>query len=375
MTASEALALPLEVIAAGQTDRGCVRSANEDSLLVRPDLGLYVVADGAGGHSAGNVASAIATTAVAKHFDATDAEYRQKPEVDGFGLWTGARRIAVAVQRANAAVIEIARTSNKYRGMGTTIVCALVSPETGRLHIAHAGDSRCYRLRGGVLECLTQDHSIITDVIEQYPELEDEAISRLPRKAVTRALGMEPTLRVSVRSYDALVGDRYLLCSDGLTNELREAVLAEMLGASSQPSDIAADLVRLAKEAGGRDNVTALVLECRKGADADEPRTLPRFRRPAISEPDIVLAEEEGSQPEIVLIRSQGTSGDDLSDPRISVVPVTPVDSQMIQALDRVASVMGGSRKCPRCTADVEGTAATCSRCGYSMDEQPPSRR
>src|SRR5689334_9150270 len=98
------------------------RSSNEDTLLVRADIGLYVVADGAGGHNAGNVASAIATSALAKFFDASEAEFRTKPEMDQFGLFTAARRLSTAVQNANGAVIEIARSSNRFRGMGTTVV-------------------------------------------------------------------------------------------------------------------------------------------------------------------------------------------------------------------------------------------------------------
>ncbi|HEX7670685.1 MAG TPA: protein phosphatase 2C domain-containing protein, partial [Polyangiaceae bacterium] len=230
MTELDLSALPLEVFAAGETDRGCKRASNEDTLLVRSDLGLYVVADGAGGHNAGNVASAIATSAVAKHFDASEIESRDRPEIDAFGLWTAARRLSSSVQRANTAVIEIARSANKYRGMGTTIVCALLVPETGRLHIAHVGDSRCYRLRSGTLELLTHDHSILNDVMELYADLDDAALTRLPRKVITRALGLDEQVRVSVRTFQARVGDRYLLCSDGLTGELRESLLENLLG-------------------------------------------------------------------------------------------------------------------------------------------------
>ena len=124
--------LPLEFVAAGETDRGLLRATNEDALLeVRSDLGLYVVADGAGGHSAGNVASAIATTALGKHFDSTKADYESKPEVDAFGLWTGARRLAAGIHRANAAVMEIARSSNKFLGMGTDDRLRARRPEHG----------------------------------------------------------------------------------------------------------------------------------------------------------------------------------------------------------------------------------------------------
>src|SRR5688572_13834956 len=127
--------LPLCVTAAGETDRGLRRSCNEDAVLLRADLGLYIVADGAGGQDAGNVASALAATTVAKYFDQTEPEFASMPEVDAHGLWTGARRVSAAVQRANMAVVEIAQAANKYRGMGTTIVCALAVPRSGRLHV------------------------------------------------------------------------------------------------------------------------------------------------------------------------------------------------------------------------------------------------
>ncbi len=255
---------PLDVVAAGETDRGCRRAANEDALLVRSDVGLYVVADGAGGHSAGNVASAIATTALAKVFDASEPEYRDKPERDAFGLFTAARRLSVSVQKANQSVIEIARSSNKYRGMGTTIVCALVVPQTGRIHLASVGDSRCYRMRHGMLELLTSDHSILNDVMELYAELDDTALARLPRKAVTRALGLEERVRVSVRTLTALPGDRYLLCSDGLSSELDESAIGALLARDAPPAELVRDLVQAAKDAGGRDNVTAVVLEVKR---------------------------------------------------------------------------------------------------------------
>ncbi|HVU04674.1 MAG TPA: protein phosphatase 2C domain-containing protein [Polyangiaceae bacterium] len=368
------VALPLEVVSAGETDRGIRRSSNEDSLLVRSDLGLYVVADGAGGHSAGNVASAIATSAVAKWFDGSEAEYRDKPEMDAFGLWTAARRLSIAVQNANTAVIDIARTSNRYRGMGTTIVCALLSPETGRLHIAHVGDSRCYRLRDGTLELLTHDHSILNDVMELYADLDDQALGRLPRKVITRALGLDERVRVALRTYRALVGDRYLLCSDGLTGELGESVLETLVGVSAPIPDVVRDLVRAAKEAGGRDNITALVVDCKQGTASSTRQSPPRFTTTARfggSQPEIIASELSGSAAEIVFFNPPGK--DDKAEPHISVVPVNSVDAQTIRALDKVAGALQNEeRKCVRCSALMSGALA-CPRCGYTESE-PLSR-
>jgi serine/threonine protein phosphatase PrpC len=379
------IALLLDVLAAGETDRGCKRASNEDTLLVRADLGLYIVADGAGGHSAGNVASAIATSEVAKRFDASEAASEGVPEVDAFGLWSAARRLSAAVHEANKAVIEIARSSNKYRGMGTTIVCALVVPETGRIHVAHVGDSRCYRMRNAALELLTPDHSILNDVVELYPELDDAALSRLPRKAVTRALGMEERVRVGVRTFQALAGDRYLLCSDGITGELGEAVLANLLGQSASAGDVVRELVRAAKDVGGRDNVTALVVDCRAASPgAVRPRPPPRTvptpvpSKPRTAPPPDPQVELNGptelSDPEIVLFRTEGTKRDH-SEPMISVVPVNTADAQMIRALDRVAGTLGGEEiSCVRCGVKMDAGTLACPRCGYS-DNEVLSRR
>jgi len=356
----------MDLTASGETDRGLVRESNEDALLVRSDLGLYVVADGAGGHNAGNVASAMAITAVAKHIEASEPADIERPERDVFGIWTAARRLAVSVQRANTAVMDIAQTSNKYRGMGTTIVCALFNAETGRLHLAHAGDSRCYRLRADALECLTIDHSILTDIVEQFPEIDDEAMARLPRKAVTRALGMDAALRVSVRSLQARPGDRYLLCSDGLTGEINDDKITQLLGSGKNVSDAARALVHAAKEAGGRDNVTALVVECR-GTPTVPRRVLtpPGGRKAMGTIPDVVIT--PSGAPEIVLMRSQ-VSQNEGADPAISVIPIGQADEQMIRALDEVAPILGATRKCGRCGFSMETWAALCPRCGYSNE-------
>jgi hypothetical protein len=139
--------LALTIRAAGATDIGRVRKHNEDTVLLRDDLQLYIVADGAGGHNAGNVASALATTAIANFFENTQKDVDSIPEYDEFGFSTGARRLARAIQRANRDIIEIAKSSMRHRGMGTTVVAAWARPELGVIHLGHVGDSRCYRHR------------------------------------------------------------------------------------------------------------------------------------------------------------------------------------------------------------------------------------
>jgi len=248
--------------AAGATDVGRRRSHNEDTVLVREDLGLYLVADGAGGHNAGEVASALCARSMANYFGATIRSSHQSPDYNRFGMPNGARRLSAAVLKANRDIVEISRTSNAHRGMGTTVVAAYFTHRTGMLHVAHVGDSRCYRLRGTHLEQLTKDHSLMTDVLEQRPELDDQVLARLPKNVVTRALGIDDQLRVSVRSYAVAEGDRYLLCSDGLSGPVAAPDLAKALKEGASSEETAAHLIELANAAGGPDNIGTIVLHC-----------------------------------------------------------------------------------------------------------------
>ena len=263
------MALDLVLRAAGLTDVGKHRQSNEDAVLVRDDLDLYVVCDGAGGHRSGEVASALAVRSLANYFGATIRRTHESPEFDRFGIPGGARRLSAAILKANQDVFEISKSNPQHKGMGTTVVAACFSPRSGLMHVGHVGDSRCYRMRGGHLELLTQDHSLLTDVLEQRPELDDTVLERLPKNIVTRALGIDPKLRVSLRSYAVVAGDRYLLCSDGLSGMLTAHEIAIALGAHAEPGAIAQDLVGRSNAAGGRDNIAALVIECTQGPEAD----------------------------------------------------------------------------------------------------------
>ncbi|MFZ5895690.1 MAG: PP2C family protein-serine/threonine phosphatase [Myxococcota bacterium] len=277
----------------GNTDVGRVRSNNEDAVLVRSDLFLYVVADGAGGHAAGEIASRLAVRSIENFFGATVRATHERPEFDRFGIPSGARRLSQAVLKANADVIEIAKSSVPHRGMGTTVVAACFSPRSGLLHVAHVGDSRCYRLRSGHLELMTQDHSLVTDIIEQRPDLDDEVLARLPKNVVTRALGMDARLRVSIRSHAVVPGDKYLLCSDGLSSMVTVEELAETLNRSEPTEAVVERLIAIANAAGGSDNIAALVIECQGGheharpADASLPGATSGAER--LSEPELLI--------------------------------------------------------------------------------------
>jgi protein phosphatase len=290
------MALDLVLVAAGLTDVGKHRPSNEDAVLAREDLDLYVVCDGAGGHRSGEVASALAVRSLANYFGATIRRTHEQPEFDRFGIPGGARRLSAAILKANRDIYEIAKSTPEHKGMGTTVVAACFSPRSGLMHVGHVGDSRCYRMRGGHLELLTQDHSLLTDVLEQRPELDDTVLERLPKNVVTRALGIDPKLRVSMRSYAVVAGDRYLLCSDGLTGMLTAHEIALALGAHTEPGTIAEDLVGRANAAGGRDNIAALVIECTQGPEADSVPPPPPGVLAALREA------ESRSDPELLIL-------------------------------------------------------------------------
>jgi len=321
------LFLPLKVTASGGTDIGKVRRHNEDSILLRPDLGLFILADGAGGHNAGNVASALATTAIANFFEATSPErHVEEPDLDAFGLPIAARRLAAALQKANDDILEIAKTSNKLRGMGTTAVAVSCFERTGTIHVAHVGDSRCYRWREGVLELLTHDHSLLNDALELRPNIDDAALARLPQNVVTRALGMEPSVRVSVRSFRMLAGDKYLLCSDGLSDYVEEDTMSDVLTVDRSPDEIVRALVSKALEREARDNIAAIVVTCALAPNAVAvPRATPFVRKSSTMPPP----GGPGDDPEIVILSEEEIEGS-----HVHVVPSDAVAEEVLEALE-----------------------------------------
>jgi PPM family protein phosphatase len=354
--------------ASGATDVGRRRDHNEDDVLVRPDLYLYVVADGAGGHNAGEVASAIATRSVASYFESTRPAYKGKPDIDEFGLWTCARRLGAAVQMANRDVIEIAASSNKRRGMGTTIVAAAISPRSNVIHVAHVGDSRCYRMRHGHIEQMTQDHSLITDALELRPDIDDATLARLPANVITRALGMEKVVRVPVRTYGIVNGDRYLLCTDGLSNMVGPAGLSEAICREAALDEIVRRLIDMANAAGGHDNIAAVVISC--DAVPDRPRSFHPSNIPAPRRPLAPAgATTEESVPEIMLIGIEDVDLDALGG-----IPVLPKQSASEGLFTAVRDLMAPMREQVTRRRQSDRPAVACPNCGASIgDEHCPS--
>ncbi|MGD0378992.1 MAG: Stp1/IreP family PP2C-type Ser/Thr phosphatase [Acidimicrobiales bacterium] len=231
------------------SDVGRVRTVNEDLAL--ESLTLFAVADGMGGHVGGEIA---ARTAV----DTLQAEFARQPSADG---------LAGAIHEANRAVWERGRADVDLRGMGTTMIAAaLVSTDDGdRLVLANVGDSRAYRLHGGELVQLTTDHSVAEELVARGELSEEEAAVHPHRHILTRALGVQSDVAVDVWQLVPEEGDRFLLCSDGLTNEVPTEEITEVLSGTRDPQEVADVLVRMANQAGGNDNATVVVLDVMVG--------------------------------------------------------------------------------------------------------------
>jgi PPM family protein phosphatase len=259
-----------------RSDTGLVRENNEDRFGSAPEIGLFVVSDGMGGMASGEVASRLAVETILSH--CRDAEANPALPLVGeriAGISDASNRLASAVRLANRVIFTAGQKDPEQQGMGATVVAVRVAND--RLSVAHAGDSRAYRLREGKLEQLTQDHSFVAESVRRGIMNEWEAGTSGMQNVLVRALGIEPELEVEVSEELMMEGDTLLLCSDGLTRELSDAQIAAVLGNIKRPQKAAGDLVDLAIRAGGGDNVTAMVL--RHGAKP--ARVLARIFHPA----------------------------------------------------------------------------------------------
>lgn len=226
---------------AALTHVGRVREHNEDSLLAEPPL--FAVADGLGGHLAGEIASKIAIDTL----------------VEGAPRHADSKALARAVHAANRAVVQAAEEGTGRSGMGTTLTAAIV--EGTHIALAHVGDSRAYLMRGRTLERVTEDHSMVADMIRRGTLTEEESRIHPHRSVVTRALGTDPNMCADTYDVEARVGDRLLLASDGLTGMLTDAEIAEVLGAGGDTQQTAKALVDAANDAGGQDNISVVVVD------------------------------------------------------------------------------------------------------------------
>jgi PPM family protein phosphatase len=244
------------------TDVGRVRSHNEDTFLLRPDLGLYLVADGMGGHHAGDVASAMVRLSMTNFFEVTQrARWADEfTTAEDRHLVAPAQRLAAAIRKANLDVYTASTDHIGAWGMGSTVVAAHLPDDSDDMFVAHVGDSRCYRIRAGKLALLTRDHSLVNEALALDPTMTPDDLARLPHNIITRALGMEPTVQVDVGTVDVRDGDTFLLCSDGLSGLLDDSEIVEAITLVDDASEVCDLLVAMANDAGGLDNITALAL-------------------------------------------------------------------------------------------------------------------
>jgi len=253
----------MNFIAAGLSDVGLQREHNEDSYCILSKHRLFVVADGMGGHRAGDVASHMATTEITAFFDATsaDGDGVEWPADEDARLTPDQNRLVSAVKLANQRIFQASVGNRSVQGMGTTVVGALFNRDDRNMHIAHVGDSRAYRVRGGDITQLTRDHSLLNDYLLVMPNMTDAQRERLPSNVITRALGMQDGVPVDVSFENVEPGDVYVLCSDGLNGMVSDDRILDIVhGAGADVETTAKALVAQANENGGEDNTTVVVV-------------------------------------------------------------------------------------------------------------------
>lgn len=260
----------LRAVAAGLTDVGLQREHNEDSFVVLDDFDLFVVADGMGGHRAGDVASKIATETIAEFFRSTASEDVTWPFHFDTSLSEEENRLLTGIRVANRQIFERSTRSRDYHGMGTTVVGAMFSPRKAKMFIGHVGDSRCYRIRSGEITLLTRDHSLFNDYLLAMPDLTEEQRRELPRNVITRALGMQDQVLVDLQHDDAQHGDVYVLCSDGLSGMMTDEDILAIVGGAPDIGDACKRLIARANEQGGEDNITAVVIRIEDPVQAEK---------------------------------------------------------------------------------------------------------
>jgi protein phosphatase len=248
----------LRIEVAGETNVGMKRAHNEDNFSIIEEGGLYIVADGMGGHASGEVASKMAVDSLKEFFESTanDPERTWPYKMDRSRGYEE-NRLITGIKLANLRIYESAQRDSRQRGMGTTIV-SLFAVEDG-VYVAHVGDSRVYRVRDGKIEQLTEDHSLLNDYIKMR-RLTPEEIANFPHKnVIVRALGMKDTVKVDTRYEQPRAGDVYVLCSDGLCGPISDDEILELVVEHQDLRTAASKLIERANSNGGPDNITVVL--------------------------------------------------------------------------------------------------------------------
>jgi protein phosphatase len=227
------------------------RRANEDTYALVPELGLYLVADGMGGHTAGQIASELAAEAAVQAVRTLEGATASLTD-----------KLRYALAAANREILATAKAKPEFAGMGTTLV-ALLAAE-GRIALAHVGDSRAYLIRGGKIRQLTDDHSLVAELVRRREITENAARGHPHRHVLTRALGVRRSVEPDLAELTPAVLDSFVLCSDGLTGHVRDEEIADIVSHEADVESICDQLVNLANSRGGEDNVTVVVARVEK---------------------------------------------------------------------------------------------------------------
>ena len=236
-----------------QTDQGRVRKNNEDAVAFDAKTGLCLLANGMGGYNAGEIASGMAVAFL---------KLELVPWLLQAGFQASAREVRrtmqTCVENANHSIFKAACSNPDYEGMGTTLVTGVF--QEGRLMLGHIGDSRCYRLRGQVFQQITKDHSLLQEQVDAGLMTREQALTAPNRNLITRALGVENSVLIEINEHRVELGDVYLMCSDGLSDMVRDAAVAAILGGAGTLPQKALKLVAAANECGGRDNISVVLV-------------------------------------------------------------------------------------------------------------------
>ncbi len=252
----------MRIEVAGHTHVGMKRNHNEDSFLLMPEERLFCVADGMGGHSSGEIASKIAVDEIQEFFRLTaqDLDATWPYKMDKTRNYDE-NRLATAIKLANMRIYERANAEQKFKGMGTTVVT--VHYVSNVAYVGHVGDSRVYFFRNGQLRQVTEDHSLLNDYLKAK-KLTPEEIEAFPHKnVIVRALGMKDTVQVDVNRFETQEGDVFLLCSDGLSGMVPDAQIQDILTRVQDLEAAAKQLIDLANQNGGNDNITCIITRWR----------------------------------------------------------------------------------------------------------------
>lgn len=257
---------------ASETDVGRVRNNNEDALAASTEIGIFVLADGMGGHKSGEIASNLAITTVLDHLSHTLPELIPGQIDEDLGYTRESIAIREAIIHANETIHQTAQKQIEYEGMGTTIV--LLGFYGPRMTVAHVGDSRVYRFRNEQLEQLTSDHTMLQELVDRGFYTEEEAQKSMHKNLVTRALGADATVAVDIQEDLVLPGDTYLLCSDGLHDFVDRTHIIEYITTIDDLNKCSKQLVEEANRNGGRDNISLILIR---------PKGTFRIKKPLIS--------------------------------------------------------------------------------------------